>query len=234
MKKNKLGVLGASGRMGQEILRCLEGQTKFEAFLGWSEREKETGYKHSVTRLDPELVDKVDVWIDFSSPDALTAAIPKISRSKKPIISGTTGLSDVQMKKLKSLATNCAVMWSSNMSLGIAVLMKTLEHLQMISDFDFQIEEFHHKHKKDAPSGTALSLQKKLEKVTQTTLPAPLSLRGGGVIGIHKVWAFGEEETLCFEHMALQRRVFARGALWAAERLLKKPKGFYEFGDLLK
>lgn len=234
MKKNKLGVLGASGRMGQEIVKCLEGQTKFEAFLGWSNTNESVGYKHNVNRLDPELVDKVDVWIDFSSPDALMNAIPKISRSKKPIISGTTGLSEAQMKKLKALSTHTAVMWSSNMSLGIAVLMKAIENFQMISHFDFQIEETHHKFKKDAPSGTALSLQKKLEKVTQSNLPQPLSMRGGGVVGVHKVWAYGEEETLCFEHVALQRRVFARGALWAAEKLLKKSKGFYEFGDLLK
>lgn len=234
MKKNKLGVLGASGRMGQEILKCLDGQTKFEAFLGWSNTNQTTGYKHNVSRLEPDLVDKVDIWIDFSTPDALMNAIPKISRSKKPIVSGTTGMNEIQLKKLKGLSTNTAVMWSSNMSLGIAVLMKTIENLQMISHFDFQIEETHHKMKKDSPSGTALSLQKKLEKVTQSTLPDPLSMRGGGVIGVHKIWAYGEEETLCFEHVALQRRVFARGALWAAEKLLKKSKGFYEFGDLLK
>ena len=126
------------------------------------------------------------------------------------------------------------VMWSFNMSLSIAVLMKTIENLQMISHFDFQIEETHHKMKKDSPSGTALSLQKKLEKVTQSTLSDPLSMRRGGVSGVHKIWAYGEGETLCFEHVALQRRVFARGALWAAEKLLKKSKGFYEFGDLLK
>lgn len=234
MKKNKLGVLGASGRMGQEILRCLEGQTKFEAFLGWTSVEKDTGYKHSVTRLEPELVDKVDLWIDFSTPEALISAIPKISRSKKPVISGTTGMNDLQMKKLRSLSAHTAVMWSANMSLGIAVLMKTLETLQLVSHFDFQIEETHHRMKKDAPSGTALSLQKKLEKLVQTKLPPPVSIRGGGVVGVHKVWALGEEETLCFEHNALQRRVFARGALWAAERILKKSKGFYEFGDLLK
>ncbi len=59
-------------------------------------------------------------------------------------------------------------------------------------------------------------------------------MRGGGVVGVHKIWAYGTEETLCFEHTALQRQVFARGAVWAAEKLLKKQNGFYEFGDLLK
>lgn len=234
MKKYKVGVLGASGRMGQEILQCLAGSTKLEPFLGWSNHKEESGYKQIVTNLNSTLIDKVDLWIDFSTPEALMEALPKILRTKKPLISGTTGLTENQFKKLKSYAQQAPLLWSANMSLGVAVLGKVLENLQMISHYDFQIEESHHKLKKDAPSGTAIFLQKKLEKVLQKKVSTPLSLRGGGVIGEHKVWAFGEEEILCFEHRAIQRKVFARGALWAAEKLLKKPKGFYEFGDLLR
>jgi len=234
MKKNKIGVLGASGRMGQEISKCLEGQTRFEAFLGWSRKNISTGYKNNVTKLDLDLMEKVDLWIDFSTPEALMNVLPKLIRLKKPLVTGTTGLSDAQMKKLKAASQQIPVMWSSNMSVGIAVLMKAMESLQALPAFDFQIEETHHKHKKDSPSGTAMLLQKKLEKVIQRSAPAPLSLRGGGVIGNHKVWALGSEEILCFEHNALQRSVFARGAVWAAEKMMKKSKGFYSFGDLLR
>lgn len=234
MKKYKVGVLGSSGRMGQEISQCLVGNTKLEAFLGWSNKNGSSGYKHNVTNLNSDFVNNVDLWIDFSTPEALMQAIPIILRTKKPVISGTTGLSENQFKRLKSISNQAPLLWSSNMSLGVAVLGKVLENLQMISHYDFKIEECHHKLKKDSPSGTAISLQKKLEKVIQKKVETPLSLRGGGVIGDHKVWAFGEEEVLCFEHRAIQRKVFARGALWAAEKLLKKPKGLYEFGDLLR
>lgn len=116
----------------------------------------------------------------------------------------------------------------------MAILRKSIEQLKPLANYDFQIEEVHHRHKKDAPSGTALHLQAQLDKVIAKKHPAPLAIRGGGVYGQHKVWALGDEEYLCFEHVALNRKVFARGALWAAERMLKKANGFYTFEDLLK
>ena len=119
------------------------------------------------------------------------------------------------------------------MSLGVAVLTEALEVFSKISQYDFQIEEFHHNRKKDRPSGTAKSLQEKLEHSVGRKLPEPVSIRGGGIFGVHKVHAMAEEEHLVFEHIALNRAVFARGAVEAAQWLCSKKKGFYSMRDVL-
>ena len=120
------------------------------------------------------------------------------------------------------------------MSLGVAVLNQALELCSQLEGFDFQIEEFHHKRKKDNPSGTAITLQENLEKATERKLPPPIGMRGGGLFGIHKVWAFSEEEALLFEHQALNRAVFARGALKAARWLSQQEPGLYGMKDVLQ
>lgn len=234
MKKLKLGVLGAHGRMGLELLKCAEGSSKLTPYLGIDRNGKSHGYKNTKTDFNNEESSQVDLWIDFSTPEFLTQSLPILAKMKKPLVSGTTGLSDIQFKKLQKLSDQLPVLWSSNMSLGIAALTKALECLSAFEATEFQIEEIHHRNKKDAPSGTALSLQKKLEKVVQKSCPTPLSIRGGQVFGVHKVWAFADGEYLCFEHTATSRTVFAQGALFAAEKLSKKPKGFYSLADLLK
>ena len=100
--------------------------------------------------------------------------------------------------------------------------------------FDFQIEELHHNRKKDNPSGTAITLQNELAAVTKTQPPKPIGIRGGGIFGVHKVWAMSDEEVLCFEHQALNRTVFARGAVRAAQWLVKKKKsGLYSMKEVL-
>lgn len=86
--------------------------------------------------------------------------------------------------------------------------------------------------KKDKPSGTALTLQTALTKIVNKKLETPLSIRGGGVFGIHRVFAMGPEETLLFEHQALDRKVFARGALLAAKWLVNQRPGLYSMDDI--
>ena len=224
--KNVL-VFGAQGRMGQEIIEVLGTQKKLK--LVFQVDKKKSG---EICTLDAVDAKRVDVVIDFSHADAIDEIIQFCVKQKRPLVSGTTGISKETTNKLIKASASIPVLWSPNMSLGVAALNKAIEVFAALDDFDFQIEEVHHTKKIDAPSGTALLLQNTLEKTVTRKPPAPISMRGGGVFGIHRIFAFGEEETITFEHVALNRRVFARGAVRAAEKLVGKKAGFYKLTDL--
>src|SRR5690606_34787756 len=103
--------------------------------------------------------------------------------------------------------------WASNMSMGVNVLNQMLKSLKSINDYEFFIEETHHVHKKDSPSGTAITIQKHLEKAIKKKVKKVTSFREGEVFGQHKVIVKGPEETLLIQHDALNRTVFAKGAV---------------------
>lgn len=234
MKKKRIGVVGAGGRMGTEIAKALAGHPSLEAYLGVDRSKDARGFTHSAKDLKSKAAASVDLWIDFSSPETLEQVLTIAEKTKTPVVSGTTGLSAAQEKRLARAKTAIPVLWASNMSLGVAVLREVLANLAPLRDFDFQIEEVHHSKKKDRPSGTAKTLQADLEKAVGRKLPEPLAIRGGGVFGIHKVWAMSDEEVLTFEHHALNRAVFARGAVRAADWLLRQKRpGLYSMRDVL-
>lgn len=232
-KKLKIGLVGANGRMGQEITKILHSQKNLQLYLAICRESSLAEFTY--TRKTPQCAEakEVDVWIDFSSPELFKTLLKVASNYQTPVVSGTTGLSPADFKSIKKAAARIPVLWSSNMSLGVAVVTEALKVFSRISGFDFQIEEFHHKHKKDRPSGTAKSLQEKLEAAVGKKLPEPLSVRGGGIYGIHKIHAMADEEHIVFEHSALNRAVFARGAVEAAQWLCSQKKGFYSMRDLL-
>lgn len=219
----RIALAGASGRMGQEIQALAEKhfviQAKLDAGAKWSKVSAQ----------------ETDVVIDFSTPEGLAEALAWALAEKKPLVSGTTGLPADLISKMKKASAKIPILYSGNMSLGIAALSAMLPCLRMLADWDFQIEEAHHSRKKDKPSGTALLLQRELEKSVGRPLPPPNAVRGGGIPGIHQVWAMGEDEVITLQHTAFNRKVFARGALNAARWLFdKKLPGFYELSDLYK
>lgn len=223
MKKLKVGLFGASGRMGLEITKVLEASEDCELFLPLARGEK----------LDEKKAAKLDVWIDFSSPEGLGHILKIASRYKTPVVCGTTGFKTKEKNLLAQYGKEVPLLWASNMSMGVAVLNEALKVFSSISDFDFQIEEIHHNKKKDRPSGTALTLQENLEKAVARKLPEPLAIRGGGVFGVHKIFAISDEEMLTFEHTALNRTVFAKGAVRAAAWLAFQKPGLYGIRDVL-
>ncbi|KYG66755.1 dihydrodipicolinate reductase [Bdellovibrio bacteriovorus] len=222
MKKLKIGIVGVNGRMGQEIAKVVE-QSAHDLFYALTRDVK----------LDEKKAAKVDVWIDFTSPQALKSVLQMAEKYKKPVVCGTTGFSAAEKKLLETYSKKIPVLWSSNMSLGVALLNEALKSFAAVSDFDFQIEEFHHNKKKDKPSGTAITLQENLEKAVGRKLPEPLAIRGGGIFGVHKIYAMSDEEVLMFEHTALNRAVFAKGSVQAAEWLVKQKPGLYGIRDVL-
>ncbi len=217
-----LAIVGAHGRMGKEICSLAAQDQNFSLVAeisrsGWSMKRP------------------VDIFIEFSTPQGLLETLEWCVHHNKPLVSGTTGLNSSMKRRLKAAAKKIPILHSANMSLGIAVMSAMLENLKAVSDWDFQIEEAHHTHKKDRPSGTALLLGQKLSAAVGSTLPPVNCIRGGGIPGIHQIWAMGPEEVLVLQHTAFNRTVFARGALRAARWLFDKAKpGLYDLSDLYK
>lgn len=233
MKKMNLGLIGCSGKMGLALRSCLKG-SGFVPFVAISSKEC-AEFKHQFTNLKTltdEVANKVDVWIEFSTIENLKLFLQKFKNKKVKIVSGTTGLTKLDFKKLNLFSKKSAVFWSSNMSPGLWALRQAIKSLSLISEFQFSIEETHHLQKIDNPSGTALTLQADLEKVLSKKIKTPVGYRKENVFGVHKITAQSSSEVITFEHMALNRTVFAQGALKAAAFLVKKKQGFYSMEDL--
>lgn len=178
--------------------------------------------------------------IDFSSAKALDNVLSYSSDNKLPIIIGTTGFSSEQIDKIRSHATKIPVFLSSNFSIGMNVLFEAVGLAsKLMKCHDISIFEVHHRQKQDKPSGSALTLKEKiLENIdSQCELNLEVnSFRGGGVRGEHTVMFCGQDEILKLTHEALDRKVFAAGAIAAAQWLLenKFKTGLFSMKDFLK
>jgi 4-hydroxy-tetrahydrodipicolinate reductase len=183
-----------------------------------------------------------DVVVDFSSPEAALKNARVFSRMKVNVVIGTTGFSKIGLKKLLVLATKYrnAIVYAPNITLGVNVLM-LLTNLasNILSSYDFQITEIHHKHKKDAPSGTAKKIAVEIEKGIMASgnidknAEIPITaIRAGGVVGKHEVMIIGEDDKIEISHESFSRRAFALGALRAV-RFAKGKVGYFEMNDVL-
>ena len=225
---------GWSGRMGSSLRELIEeNPAEFQLIAGRASEliPDEPRVFKDLPLAPPE---GVEVVIDFSLPAGWSDLLQWCVEKNFPLVSGTTGLSEDQKEALAEAGQKIPVLWAPNMSLGVAILTESLKVLGLLKGADFQIEEFHHIRKVDKPSGTALWLQEALEKVVGKTLNPALAIRGGGIFGVHRVHAMCEEETLTFEHQALNRKVFARGALAAAQWLKSQSPGQYQMADVLR
>lgn len=228
-KGGRILLFGYNGKMGKTI-RSLLPFGSFHTALNFEALQKES-------------TEVPQVCIDFSSPVLLERVIETCQRLKIPLVSGTTGFSEEQLLRLKSLSSNVPVVHSNNFSVGMSVLVNVLPSLvSQLPGFDIAIVEQHHRHKKDKPSGTAKTLLKKIEQVKtrsgqeEFTIPIPIhSIRAGGIIGEHTVIFCNEEEKISITHNAFSRKTFAQGALWTAKRLCEKKlsSGLYTLQDIL-
>ena len=219
-----IALVGSAGRMGLEI----EALSESSAVKICAKIDDGKDWRNASAS-------DVNVVVDFSTPDGLLKAIGWCVKNKKPLVSGTTGLKEKHFAALNKAKKHIPILWSGNMSLGVAVFNAMMKSLNAVRDWDFQIEEIHHSKKKDSPSGTALLLHTHLEKAIGKKAPQPLSVRGGGVPGVHTLFAMGANETLSIQHTAFNRQVFATGALKAADWLFdKKQAGLYDLSDLYK
>ena len=190
-----------------------------------------------------------DVAIDFSAPAALPAVADYVRATGTPLLSGVTGLEAGQLAVFDELGRHAPVIHSANYSLGIAVFRRILgEVREVLGEFDVEIVETHHNQKADAPSGTAKLL---LEAVDPARTALPVygrqgvtgkrdrreigvhALRGGTEAGTHTVSFFGPDEVFEITHRATSRQIFVNGALHAARRLYRLPKGRYQLEEIL-
>ena len=230
--------LSGYGRMGRMIEEL--ALAKGWEIVGWADITCPDRY---------DTAPKADVCIDFSGVGALPKLADYIRRTGTPLVSGTTGYTDPDFAVLRELSETVPVIWASNYSTGIAVLRRILrQYAPILEDWDKELIELHHNKKIDAPSGTAKTLLKELDPQGTATVIhgregicgqrtkgeiGVFALRGGTVAGEHSVLFFGEDESLELTHKASSRRIFAAGALRAAESLADKAPGYYDLENLL-
>ena len=243
----KIGLHGASGRMGTAVTEAISRQSdKFDLVTKFS--------KHSNNSALLDFCLPADIIIDFSAPDALGSLLKVSSQTDKKVVIGTTGLSSTHIKEIEKASKSIAILYSPNMSIGANLLIEMAGKIsRILEDYDVEIIDIHHKHKKDSPSGTALAIgqniakhrDQKFEKVAVFDRVNKgirndgdigfSALRSGGIWGEHEVIFAGSTEVITIGSRALSREVFANGALFAARWLnsITKP-GLYLMQDIFK
>lgn len=245
----RLGILGAAGRMGRAIAE--EAADRGLALAGGIDRD---GAVFGDLADPAALGAAADVLIDFSSPAALQAHLDAAAAAGTPIVIGTTGLSDMHHAAIDRAAAHVAVLQAANTSLGVNLLRHLVEEAarRLGPDWDVEVLEMHHRHKLDAPSGTALLLgaaaaegrgrphgdlartdRMGLDQRREAGTIGYASLRGGSVAGDHQVILATDGERIELGHRAESRRIFAVGAVRAALWLAGKAPRRYTMGDVL-
>ena len=254
----KIAIAGAAGRMGQMLIREIartEGASLAGALEGPGSNAlgTETGGV-KITADAAIAIGAANVLIDFTVPAATVAHARACADKGVSMVIGTTGLDPEQTKAIHEAAKKVPILWAANMSLGINILLALIEKTASMLDpaYDIEILEMHHRHKIDAPSGTALALGKaaaagrkvKLEEVWRKSRdghtgarPAGeigfATLRGGEEVGVHTVMFAAAGERLELSHRSFSRETYASGAVRAALWLEGRKPGLYGMKDVL-
>ncbi|MBF0344225.1 MAG: 4-hydroxy-tetrahydrodipicolinate reductase [Nitrospirae bacterium] len=262
----KIVVAGAAGKMGQRI-GALAAQNQQINLTGALERKghasvgrdfaEVAGVPKTGVIISDNVEDTIalaDVVIDFTSPESTLNNARVCVVLKKPIVTGTTGLSEQQVEEISGMSASIPIVFSPNMSVGVNLLLKVLSDVAPIlaDDYDIEIIEAHHRLKKDAPSGTALkmanviaqSIGRNLGEVAVYARQGIIgertrekigiqTIRAGDIVGEHTILFGTTGERIEFTHKASSRDTFAAGALRAALWLKDKPSGLYDMQDVL-
>ena len=212
----KVALSGSTGRMGkalQELIKNTRGcQVTAQAHRSLAP-----------SSWDPKSLDGV---IDFSLPPLFSETLSWCVAHKKPLVSGTTGLIAQHKKNLQQAARKIPICYGTNMSWGIWLAKSWIKSLAPPSSFQILLEDIHHKHKKDQPSGTALSLKASFSPSLRRKVRVT-SERRGREFGTHRIILRGAKEEILLQHKAFDRQVFAKGALRALKWLRNQPPGLY-------
>ncbi len=266
MTEMRLAVIGAAGRMGRTLVHTIH-EAEGCRVAGGTERTgsefigQDVGPLAGLPELgvsitdDPlELFTQIEGIIDFSTPAATLEHAELAAQARIVHVIGTTGMTEDDEKKLKAASRHSRVVKAGNMSLGVNLLTALVRKVAAALDEDFDIEvvEMHHKHKVDAPSGTALMLGEAAAQGRGTNLKDKAvrsrdgitgarnagdigfaALRGGSVVGEHSVIFAGNSERIELTHKAESRTLFANGAVKAALWAMDKKPGYYSMMDVL-
>ena len=256
MKKINLAVTGCMGRMGQQIIKSVKVNRNFRiaALTEYKKINKKIN-GINIKSNSTEQFKKIDLIIDFTIPKCTFEILEIASKLKKRVVIGTTGFTKSEEDLIKKYSKKIPILKAGNMSLGINLLMYLTEitSSSLGKNFLSKINEIHHKHKKDYPSGTALMLGKGIATgknknfykmvgkryLNKKAFPYGNkinfnSVRKGEIIGEHEVKFSNGKEVLTLNHEAFDRALYSEGALTAAQWLIKKRPGLYSMRDVLK
>jgi len=261
--KPKLIVAGAAGRMGKRIISLTIEAGQFDIIAAIERKDhpdigKDTGLIAAAEpvniKLDSVYPAGADVVIDFSAPAAADKTVDYCADNGAALVLGTTGLSNDQHQKIKTASEKIPIIYGTNMSVGMNALFSLAGKVAAMlgEDYDIEIIEQHHRFKKDAPSGSALTLAENICKATGKKFPDCLvpgrsgkdtlrqkgtigihAVRAGDITGIHSVIFSTLGETVTLNHTAHSRDTFAQGALRAAQWLIGKKPALYSMADVL-
>ena len=258
MSRTKIAIAGALGRMGNNLINSALSNNNVELVGVFDVKDIDSSFinknqiQENVFTTREESFEKADIVIDFTTPKALFNFTEAAVSNNTGLVIGTTGLDESHFNLLKQTSNSTKVFYAPNMSYGVntffEIARKTAKHLK---DFDIEIIETHHRHKKDAPSGTALKLGEEIvaelglsksnfnfkrqdqEGQRKENEIGFSSIRGGNIPGEHTVIFHGDNESVELTHKAHNRKIFSDGAIQAAVWLSSKEKGFYTFKDMI-
>ena len=241
--------------MGRMIIECLKNEPDAKLSAAYTIEPLDFALPDGVVLTDKfdELFANCDVVIDFTIKDGAINLLNYARTDPKPLVIGTTGLGEDGANLLKLASAAMPILYATNMSLGVAVLNRLAALAsKALRDFDAEIVEQHHRHKKDAPSGTALTLGERVAAARGLNLKdvlvtgrdglvgarskdeiAILAVRGGDVVGRHTVGFYNEGEFIELNHTATSRATFAKGAIKAAIWVVGRESGLYGIDDCL-
>lgn len=237
----KAGIIGITGKMGKALIEASHSSKTFE--VSGISRSNHLKQSHiPLSTLEKTPLNTLDILIDVSSFEALEENLMAAVASNLPIIIGTTNHKEKEFNLMNLASKTIPVLYSSNFSIGIHLLKTFIkEHASFLENCFIDIFETHHLDKKDAPSGTALDLARLFNK-KNTTLQSPNKRSEEDLVihstrlpshpGEHTVQLTLKDEILSLHHQVTDRKVYAHGALLAAQFLIKQKKGFYNFSDV--
>ncbi|KPH59650.1 4-hydroxy-tetrahydrodipicolinate reductase [Pseudoalteromonas porphyrae] len=261
---NRIGVFGANGRMGLALVEAAHKNNNAELgaayvrssspLLNLAVNQLNSAAPVAMDFSDERNVEDIDVLIDFTLPAGMREHLKTAIKQKIPMVIGTTGLNDNDMQTLQAAAQHIPIVFARNYSVGVNLLLNLVQTAatKFGDDLDIEIFEAHHRHKIDAPSGTALAIgeaiaeakgwvhddvavfdRSQVEKEKSQNEIGYSVLRGGDIVGEHTAYFATSGERLELTHKASSRMTFALGAVRAAGWLKNKPVGLYDMQDVL-
>ncbi len=251
----RVGIHGSMGRVGRLLIENLKGDDVAKVSVAHATREIDFALEDDILVTDSVavLLENSDVVIDFTLPNGTETLLEEALKNPTPLVIATTGLTAHQMNLMTTASKDMSILYATNMSLGVAILNKLASVAsKALSDFDAEIVEMHHRYKKDAPSGTALTLAEHVAKARGLELDkvrvsgrdgnigerskdeiAVMALRGGDIVGRHTVGFYNDGEFIELNHTATSRDTFAKGAIKASKWLVGQDSGLYSINDCL-
>lgn len=233
----KLAISGAHGRMGTAIAKMAFADETIcvQALFEHKDHPDLSKAVHGESvQTDNNALEGCEALIEFTLPAGTLQNLDAAIKHKVPMVIGTTGFDDVGLDKIKEASKYIPIVFASNMSIGVNTLFKMIEiAASKVGTGTIKIEETHHVHKKDAPSGTAKTMDDMLEKGCGKRVKEIESFREGEVIGDHTIIFETDEDVLTISHHAKDRSMFAKGAIVAAKFLQNKEPGLYTMQDVL-